>query len=223
VSRSTTATTIYTASAIQQIAAALPSFYRENEAITAGMTSGALQDLSAAPAISDTSALPDWTQALSIDARAAIAKPETRLAAIEDLMRPLAVAEAAATTQAVTTALDAEGFMTRVLVDGNLGFVEARRGHETVLVQVDGTTVIRDRAGLDDETCATSDAAFEAQMAKRGFHLVTEATTEHKSIPGGELIRAAARQNRRNLAEGALQARRAMHSTTTRTRKAVAL
>lgn len=221
-SRSTIATTIYTTSAMQQIAAVLPSFYRENEALMAGMTSTALRELSLAPAVSDVSALPDWTKALSIDTRATLTKPETRPAAIQDLIQPLAIAEATATTQAVTASLDAEGFMTRMLIDGDLGFVEARRGHETILVEVNGTTVTRDRAGLDDATCATSDAAFEAQMAERGFRLMSEKVTEHKSIPGGELIRTAARQNRRNLVDGAAKARRQVNSSSASSRKVIA-
>ncbi len=218
-SRSSISTSIYSASAMTQVADALPRMYRVNDAIMAGMTSARLQGLAGAPSIIGVEALPDWAKVLPATTQAAIIDPDARLGAIDDLMKPIAIAEAMITTQAVTDSLAAEGFMTRTVVEGSLGIVEARRGHEIVLVEVNGSQVTRDRAGLDDETCATSDTAFEAQMAKRGIRLVVEKVTEHKSIAGGELIRTAAGRNRRNLAEGAAQASRA--GNVTKARKAV--
>lgn len=211
-------TTTYNAYAIEQIAAALPAWYRENEAMRAGMTSTTLRDLSEPQTLLDASDHQVWLHALSPGVRAALGDPRIRTAAIGDLTEPLIAAETVAATRAAATSLISEGFMTRVVVDGSLGFVEARRGHETLLVEVDGPTITRDRAGLDDETCATSDSAFEEQMARRGFRLVAQQVTEHRAVPGGELIRTAARHNRRNLAEGAAQARRIAASSSTSAR-----
>lgn len=193
---------------MEQVASALPAWYRANDAVLAGMTSSALRNQAVTNAEQD--ALPEWVRALPVQAQQALTNPGLRLGMIEELSAPLALAEARATTYAVKESLDAEGFMTRFVIDAGMGFVEARKGHETILVEVKGTEIARDRAGLDDESCATSDVAFKEQMAHRGFQLTDLTMTEHRSVPGGELIRTAAQRNRRNLAEGAATARRSV-------------
>jgi hypothetical protein len=186
------------------------------------MTSAGLKQVSRTPAVTQPKKMPAWVKELTADIQAELLDPATRLNAIAEIAQPLELAETAATTTAVTESLDAEGFMTRMMMDGGVGFVEGRRGNETILVEVQGARIERDRAGLDDETCTASDTAFETQMAARGFHLVTEHVTEHRNVPGGALIRAAARQNRRNLAEGAAKARRVANPGAAPARRVVA-
>ena len=218
-SRETISTTVYSAAAMQLVAARHPAWYQANDAVADGMTSADLAVFASTPALETVGGLPEWGRRLPEATQIRLANLDTRPGVIKELAEPLSIAETAATSAAVNDSLRMEGFMTRFVVDGNLGLVEARRAHEVILVDIQGTKVVRDRAGLDDESCAASDAAFEAQMASRGFNLAVVRTTEHRSTPGGELIREAARHDRRNLANGALAARRPTAPTSQPTRR----
>lgn len=102
-----------------------------------------------------------------------------------------------------------------VLIDLGYGFetaagpttsaLEARRGHEVLLVVVEnGGSITTDHAGLADDACQDRQADFVAAMARRGVRLDERAEVRHHDPRGGTPILTAARAGQANLAAGAV-------------------
>ncbi|MDQ0733499.1 hypothetical protein [Arthrobacter sp. B1I2] len=91
-------------------------------------------------------------------------------------------------------------------VDGQrTSAIEARRGHETLLVAVeDQGRITTDHAGLADNTCSSRQNDYVEAMRQRGVLFDDEITVQHHDPRGGSPIANAARHGGPSLAAGAV-------------------
>lgn len=154
-------------------------------------------------------ALPGWQQHLP-------ATSVTTLAAARSGLRPLgpalgAVAQdlaklqrSALTATAIDTLTSLDYAVRRV--DGErTSAVEARRGHEVLLVTVEGEgRLTTDHAGLAGDACTDRQQDFVDGMRQRGVEFDDQVAVRHDDPRGGSPIANAARAGGTTLAHGAV-------------------
>jgi hypothetical protein len=88
--------------------------------------------------------------------------------------------------------------------------VEARRGHEVILMSVASQGALEvDHAGLVDNACLDRQAALEREMSRLGADLIATDRVSHGDYRGGTLIAAAAGRGAESLAHGVVGAKEA--------------
>lgn len=154
-------------------------------------------------------ALPRWAVELPTPARgmldAARSGDVALPAALRDVAIDLAVLERRAVAEASVSALTHLGYAVQRADGAHTSAVEARRGHETLLVRIgDQGRIETDHILLGDETCNDRQSDFVEAMRERGVLFDEEVTVQHHDPRGGSLVADAARAGGGSLAVGAV-------------------
>ncbi|GHF14653.1 hypothetical protein [Pseudolysinimonas yzui] len=155
-------------------------------------------------------AMPAWRQQLPATSTAALESARTGAiplgVALSTVALELGTLERLAVADTSVPALVGLGYaVTRV--DGiRTSAIEARRGHETLLVVVgDQGTVATDHLGLVGDACDARQSDFVAAMDTRGVLFDESVRVRHDDPRGGSPVDNAVRSGGASLAEGAVR------------------
>lgn len=156
------------------------------------------------------SAMPSWESSLPAASAAVMTAAragEVPLAsALRTVAADLASLERLAVTDLSGAALAELGYTVQRVDGDHTSAVEARKGHETMLVVVgDQGRIESDHVGLAGEECNDRQREFVDQMNRRGVHFDEGVTVQHHDPRGGSAVAAAARAGSTSLAAGAVQ------------------
>ena len=107
-------------------------------------------------------------------------------------------------TNAIQSALGNLEYQSRIEVGEHFTAIEAVKGHETMLLLVDGPDILTDQIGLSGTTCVEKQEDFQKALAREGVKMELH-LKKHLDPKGGEysdLIKSAARMHSGSLAKG---------------------
>lgn len=153
--------------------------------------------------------LPNWQLNLPAPATVALESARTGSQPLPEALgivaQNLASLERLAIADVSTDVLGNLGYALQRVDGERTSAIEARRGHETLLVAVeDQGWITTDHAGLADDTCSSRQSEYVEAMRLRGVLFDHEITVQHHDPRGGSPIANAARAGGPSLAAGAV-------------------
>ena len=120
----------------------------------------------------------------------------------------LEAAEQIVLTSAFDASLGNLGYETRIETGENFTVIEAAKGHETMVVLLDGSDILIDQIGLSGSACVGKQEELRDALETEGVFLENTCVKKHLDPHGGDfadVFKAAARTSRESLAKGLVE------------------